>query len=278
MGEVKKIARWALVLMFTSVPLAFFGATISNMLDGFHPIVGIFVFGILTVLPAFAFGMTVRGLWKEWKRGKILKRVFNFGNKFVAKLIIYLIVYFLSLTNVVAEPKDLGVYGNLYPIEEVDLLAYIYERGKSVSPEEIEKRVRERFSSYLEVSLGVPEVREKRVRYVDPSITVSSPVYDHEGHVVSPPGRFNPLTRIQLTKAIVVLKESQLGIIPEIKNNHKNLLILLTDGNLKRASTTLGQMVYRADRNILERLGVEKVPSVITQEGERLRVEEIVVN
>jgi len=67
MGEVKKMARWALVVMFTSVPLAFFGSAISNMLDGFHPIVGIFVFGILTVLPAFAFGMTVRGLWKEWK-------------------------------------------------------------------------------------------------------------------------------------------------------------------------------------------------------------------
>jgi len=203
-----------------------------------------------------------------------LKNVFNFANKFVGKLIIYLIVYFLSLTTVLAEPKDLGVYGNLYPIEEVDLLAYIYERAKGVSPEGVEKRVRERFSSYLEVSLGVPEVREKRVRFVDPSITVSSPVYDHKGHVVSPPGRLNPLEKIQFTKAIVVLKESQLGIVFKLKKTHKNLLILLTDGNLNRASTTLGQMVYRADKGILDRLGVEKVPSVITQEGERLRVEE----
>jgi len=211
---------------------------------------------------------------ERMERGKILKSVFNFGNKFVGKII----VYFLSLTTVLAEPRDLGVYGNLYPIEEVDLLAYINGRAKSVSPEEVEKRVRERFSSYVEVSLGVPEVREKRVRFVDPSITVSSPVYDHEGHVVAPPGKLNPLEKIQLTKAIVVLKESQLGIVSKLKKNHKNLLILLTDGNLKRASTTLGQMVYRADRNILERLGVERVPSVITQEGEKLRVEEIVFN
>jgi len=50
---------------------------------------------------------------------------------------------------------------------------------------------------------------------------------------------------------------------------------LLTDGNLNRASTTLGQMVYRADKGILDRLGVERVPSVITQDGERLRVEEV---
>jgi hypothetical protein len=179
---------------------------------------------------------------------------------------------------VLAKPKDLGVYGNLYPIEEVDLLAYIHERGKNLNPEEVERSVREKFSRSLEVSLGVPLVKEKRIRYVDPSITVSSPVYDHEGHVVAPPGKLNPLEKIQLTKTIVVLKESQLGIIPELKKTHRNLLILLTYGNLERASSIAGQMVYRADKNILDRLGVERVPSVITQDGERLRVEEIPIS
>ncbi len=33
------MARWALVLMFVSAPLAFFGSAISNMLYVFHPIV-----------------------------------------------------------------------------------------------------------------------------------------------------------------------------------------------------------------------------------------------
>lgn len=214
-----------------------------------------------------------------------MKSVFNFTNKFVGKIICIMsfivlnvfifLLYFLSLTNVLAEPKDLGVYGNLYPIEEVDLLAYIHERGKSVNPEEVERRIREGFNRFLEVSLGVPEVKEKRVRFVDPSITVSSPVYDHEGHIITPPGKLNPLEKIQLTKTIVVLKESQLGIVSRLKKSHKNLLILLTDGNLKRASTIVGQMVYRADKSILDRLGVERVPSVVTQEGERLRVVEV---
>ncbi len=206
------------------------------------------------------------------EKREIVSSVFNFSNKFIAKIICFI---FLSLNTLLAESRDLGVYGNLYPIEEVDLLAYIYERAKSISPYEVEKRVRERFNRSLEVSLGVPEVREKRVRFVDPSVTVSSPVYDDKGHIVAPLGRLNPLERISLTKTIVVLKESQLGIISEIKKTHKNLLILLTGGNLKRVSTTLGQMVYRADKHILDRLGVEKVPSVITRHGERLRVEEI---
>src|ERR1700757_4572645 len=180
-------------------------------------------------------------------------------------LALFLLVVQSSLLH--AEPKDLGVYGNLYPIEEVDLLNYIQERAKQVNPEEVEKKARENFEQSLEVSLGIPEAQEKRIRYIDPSITVSSPMYDHQGHVVAPPGKLNPLEKVTLSETIVVLKESQIGIIPELKKRHKDLLILLTEGNLQRGMETAGQMVYRADNHILERLGVEKVPSVITQEG-----------
>jgi conjugal transfer pilus assembly protein TraW len=176
-----------------------------------------------------------------------------------------------------AKPKDLGVYGNLYPIEEVDLLAYIQERAKQVDQEELNKKMREDFEHSLEVSLNVPEVKEVRTRYVDPSITVASPVYDHKGHVVALSGNINPLDKIQLTNTIVALKESQIGIIPDLKKYHKNLLVLLTDGNLTKAAEKIGQMVYKGDSHILERLGVERVPSVITQEGTKLRVEEILV-
>lgn len=58
------------MLMFTSVPLAFFAEELKAILDGADPIVGILVFGIVMVLNAFAFGMTIRGLWKEWKGGR----------------------------------------------------------------------------------------------------------------------------------------------------------------------------------------------------------------
>ena len=67
-------------------------------------------------------------------------------------------------------------------------------------------------------------------------------------------------------------------IIPQLKKSHKNLLILLTDGNLPRAAEKAGQMVYKADSHILDRLGVEKVPSIITQEGVRLKVGELTIN
>lgn len=172
-------------------------------------------------------------------------------------------------------PKDLGVHGNLYPIEEVDLLAYIKEKASGVNPEEMEKRAREELNRSLDMSLNVPEAKEDRVRYVDPSITVGSPVYDHQGQIIAPAGRLNPLEGIRLTKTIVALNESQLHFIPELRQSYKNIIILLTDGNLQRASEKAEQIVYRADVNILQRLGIERVPSIVTQDGIRLKVEEI---
>jgi hypothetical protein len=196
----------------------------------------------------------------------------------LSNLLLALFLLLVQSNPLRAEPKDLGVYGNLYSIEEVDLLDYIQERARQVNPEEVEKKAKENFEQSLEVSLGVPEAKENRIRYIDPSITVSSPMYDHQGHIVAPPGKLNPLEKVNLTSTIVVIKESQIGIVPELKKTHKDLLILLTDGNLQRAAETAGQMVYKADNHILERLGAERVPSVITQERVRLKIEEIPVN
>ena len=203
---------------------------------------------------------------------------FILKNPLLALFILSTSLFLVGPSSLQAKPKDLGVYGNLYPIEEVDLLAYIQERAKQVNPEEVEKKAMGNFEQSLEVSLGVPEAKENRIRYIDPSITVSSPIYDHQGHIVAPPGKLNPLEKVNLTSTIVVIKESQIRIIPELKKAHRNLLILLTDGNLQRAAETAEQMVYRVDSHILERLGIEKVPSLITQEGVRLKVEEIPVN
>lgn len=50
------------------------------------------------------------------------------------------------------------------------------------------------------------------------------------------------------------------------------------DGNLQNAAENAGQIVYRADSHILERLEVEKVPCAITQEGVKLKVKGIPVN
>ena len=54
-------------------------------------------------------------------------------------------------------------------------------------------------------------------------------------------------------------------------------ILLLTDGDIRRASSLAGRMVYKASPFMLRRLQIEKVPSIVTQEGRKLRIEETVL-
>ena len=117
---------------------------------------------------------------------------------------------------------------------------------------------------------------EERIRYVDPSMNVPNPVYDHEGKIVSPAGTVNPLEHVPLSRPILFFREDQaellLGEIGE-----KKPVLMLTDGDVRTASSLAGRMVYRANPFILEKLRVEKTPSFVTQDGLKLKIREIVL-
>ena len=47
--------------------------------------------------------------------------------------------------------------------------------------ESMEKELEESYARHSFVSLDVPSATEERVRYVDPSVNVRNPLYDHTG-------------------------------------------------------------------------------------------------
>ena len=159
------------------------------------------------------------------------------------------------------------------------MLSYVRRKAGEIDMRALrEKAVRnaERAHGKLSgVSLGVPPAEEERVRHVDPSVKVENPVYDHAGRIVSAAGTVNPLDYMPLSKPVLVLREDQVeALLGEI--SERKPVLILTDGDVRRASSLAGRMVYRASPFILERLGVEKTPSFVTRDGNRLRVREIV--
>lgn len=75
----------------------------------------------------------------------------------------------------------------------------------------------------------------------------------------------------------MILREDQLRrVIEEISKSGEKLIFILTDGDIKRASSLAGQIVYKASPLVLKRLQVEKVPSIVTQEDQKLRVKEMI--
>ena len=176
--------------------------------------------------------------------------------------------------------KDLGIHGKLYEIKEEDMLSYVRRKAGAIDMqalrESMEKKFEESYAEHSLVSLDVPSATEERVRYVDPSVVVRNPLYDHTGKMISPAGIVNPLDHISLSKSILVLREDQVKrALEKASENEKKPILILTDGDIQRASSLAGQIVYGASPFMLRRLQIEKVPSLVTQDGRKLRVEEL---
>jgi len=193
-------------------------------------------------------------------------------------------VFFIQFSSVPdqASGKDLGVHGKLYEIREEDMLSYVRRKAGEIDMralrESMERKLEESYARYSFVSLDVPSATEERVRYVDPSVNVRNPLYDHTGKMIFPAGVVNPLDHASLSKSIMVLREDQVKrALEETDKRGEKPILLLTDGDIRRASSLAGQMVYKASPFTLRRLQIEKVPSLVEQEGKRLRVKEIVL-
>ena len=178
--------------------------------------------------------------------------------------------------------KDLGVYGKLYEIGEEDMLSYVKRKAGEIDMqvlhESISKKAEKSYPQHSSVSLNVPSATEEQVRYVDPSVNVRNPLYNHTGEMIFPAGTVNPFDHVSLSKNILMLREEQIEMaLEEIGKKGGSLIIILTDGDIRRASLLAGQIVYKANPFILRRLKVEKVPSLVEQEGGKFRVREVVL-
>lgn len=178
--------------------------------------------------------------------------------------------------------KDLGVHGKLYEIREEDMLSWVRKKAGEIDMrtlrESMERKLEESWARHSLVSLDIPSATEERVRYVDPSVRVSNPLYDHAGKMIFPAGVVNPLDHVRLSKSILVLREDQVkGTLEKTGKKGKNAILIITDGDVQRASSLAGRTVYKATPFMLKRLQVEKVPSLVTHEGRKLRVKEMVL-
>ena len=176
--------------------------------------------------------------------------------------------------------KDLGIHGKLYEIKEEDMLSYVRRKAGEIDlqalRESMEKKIEESYAEHSLVSLDVPSATEERVRYIDPSVVVRNPLYDHTGKMISPAGTVNPLDYVSLSKSILILREDQIKrALEKTRGSGEKAILILTDGDIRRASSLAGQIVYKASPFMLKRLQVEKVPSLVTRDERKLRVEEL---
>lgn len=188
-----------------------------------------------------------------------------------------------------ARAVDLGVVGPTYGIAEPHLLT------------DIERRLREKERSgelrtLIEAARtrGVDAVRfpspvaglgvtsKARTFYVDPSFTLDRNLVDAQGRLMFAAGtRKNPLEIVSLSKRLLFFDARDARQVTHARQlmsaQGGRVKPILTGGSYLELMKAWRTPVYYDQQGVLTRkLGIQRVPALVSQEGQLLRVDEVV--
>ncbi len=181
--------------------------------------------------------------------------------------------------------ESLGVWGRTYPIKERDAIAVmkdaVRQKMANGGRDAMLKGAQERYLASLEniaTPAGVSAAKVNATRLVDLTHTVTETITDGRGSLVVAAGtKINPLAVIPMTKKLFFIdakdpkqiRLAKTSAAPEDK-------IILLGGSVFKASHALGRNVYLDVPGLHTRMKIKHLPSVVSQEGVLLKVQEIV--
>ena len=160
--------------------------------------------------------------------------------------------------------KDLGTIGDIWEIQEQNLLSLIDERLK----EQFEGKSEEEIQAEVKKRLPVATVDSERS--FDPSYTVERDLADHKGQVFARKGQVvNPFDTVPFARTLIFIDgddEKQIEWIKSFKPETQMVKIILLNGNLREVTEKLDTDLY-FDQNgaLVKRFGIKAVPSVIDE-------------
>ena len=194
------------------------------------------------------------------------------------KIIIFII--FLSLP-ALASAGVIGTVGRTYQFAEQDALIEVEQAAKQVNWKKLLADAKAQARQYRP---EIPDIRRATVarkRLVSMSYTLEVDVPDPriQSRILYPKGfSFNPLQYMSMPGCVVFVNTSDRAqrdwLISSSYSQDLMTPILLTGGEVDNIQKVLKRPVYFADYLLLERFGIEVVPSVACQKGLSLEVEE----
>jgi len=183
---------------------------------------------------------------------------------------------------------DLGMIGPTTPIAEPDLLlelqAKLREKAGSGELQQWADVARQRAVASIRMPSAVPGLRRSahaRSFYFDPTVHVAQPLVDAQGQVLVAAGtRVNPLTIASLSQRLLFFDGRDAAQVRQAR-----ALIERYDGKVKPilvAGSYLDLMrqwrfsvFYDQQGTLVQKLGITQVPALVSQEGPRLRIDEL---
>ena len=205
------------------------------------------------------------------------------------RLVLILSVFALVMP-VLVRADNLGTLGPVYPIQEPHLLDFIQQRlrekERSGELARLEQETRARGTdavTHPKPVAGLKLAQTVRSFYFDPTYTLDRNIFDEGGSVLFAAGtRKNPLDIVSLTTRLLFFDARDSRQVARARE-----LIAAYDGRVKPilvGGSYLDLMkswrtpvFYDQDGLLIKRLGIQHVPAIVSQEGLRLRIDELVL-
>lgn len=194
-----------------------------------------------------------------------------------------------------AYATHLGHIGNIYPIGEQSALTFIMnklqDKERSGELKRLQQEAIRRSVNGVKHMPPVPGITTAHTyakRWIDPTVTYTKAVKTDEGRIVIPAGtKINPLSTLKLSKRLVFFdgrdaaqREAVGKLIAQTKSGtqHAQLQIkpiLIAGSWLEMTKAWKTQVYYDQHGSLSKRFGIRATPTVISQQGQALLLEEI---
>jgi len=188
----------------------------------------------------------------------------------------------------IAHADDLGVVGPTYDIAEPDLIELIqsslHRMEKSGELSRKQDEYRDRVIGAVEKPKPVPGLKAtstKRTYYIDPTLVLDHDIRSADGEILFARGlKVNPLDHVSLREELIFFDGRDRRQVSFAKQTLRNLKgaakpIMVAGEPLNLMRDWKRQVFYDQGGALVRRLGIHQVPAVVTQDGKRLRVDEV---
>ncbi|WP_156829836.1 TrbC family F-type conjugative pilus assembly protein [Methylovulum miyakonense] len=181
---------------------------------------------------------------------------------------------------------DLGQFGEVYQIAEIDLLEAIKHRLAAMDWPRKQQQAIARFWGQRRFEV-LPVAQEDRDREVDLTVTAPRDLITPNGQLIIRAGQtVNPLDKLAFGLCLIIFdatEQTQIAIARQLSCRDKNarVLYLVTqlsrqDGwdGLKTLENSLQSPVYLLTPDVRQRFQLQQVPALVEQSGNRVVVRE----
>ena len=182
----------------------------------------------------------------------------------------------LLLISLSTHAKDLGTWGELYPIAEQDMLTTINTRLQAMQDSgELDMQQEAYRKQVIEKSLRPDPVeeltlaRENRTHYINPSMTVAEDLVDHQGRVFAHKGDVvNPLDTVPFNQTLYFIDGDNPDHLAWMKRQKPDTVVyrvILVNGDIREATQALGERIFFDQKGVMSRrFELTGVPARVT--------------